>query len=230
MRRWKKLLVRRRHLARDRCGAHETQGGRLRPDRRQPGPAQERALDARGARSALRLRRDLWRASRLLRALRPPLRGAARDARHRAQPPPLAQALGYELDDLRPDHGLSGLAARLPAPGVALPVRYVVGLHGTSRADKEWPAADWKRLGLALAGAGRPLVLPWGNDTERLRAQDIAAAVPGTMVLPRLGLDALAVIIDRAEAVVGVDTGPMHLAAGLGKPGLALYTATRDRH
>ncbi len=150
----------------------------------------------------------------------------------------LAQALGYELDDLRPDYGLSGLAARLPAPGVVLPGRYVVGLHGTSRADKEWPAADWKRLGLALAGAGRPLVLPWGNDTERLRAQDIASAVPGTMVLPRLGLDALAVIIDRAEAVVGVDTGLMHLAAGLGKPGLALYTATRpaltgvvpDRH
>lgn len=150
----------------------------------------------------------------------------------------LAQALGYELDDLRPDYGLSGLAARLPAPGVVLPGRYVVGLHGTSRADKEWPVADWKRLGLALAGAGRPLVLPWGNDTERLRAQDIAAAVPGTMVLPRLGLDALAVIIDRAEAVVGVDTGLMHLAAGLGKPGLALYTATRpaltgvvpDRH
>ena len=150
----------------------------------------------------------------------------------------LAQALGYELDDLRPDYGLTGLATRLPAPGVALPARYVVGLHGTSRADKEWPVADWKRLAHALAQAGRPLVLPWGNETEKRRAEDIAAAVPATLVLPRLGLDALAVIIDRAEAVVGVDTGLMHLAAGLGKPGLALYTATRpaltgvvpDRH
>ena len=150
----------------------------------------------------------------------------------------LAQALGYALDDPRPDYGLTGLAARLPAPGVALPERYVVGLHGTSRADKEWPVADWKRLGQALIQAGRPLVLPWGNETEKRRADDIAAAVPGTVVLPRLGLDALAVIIDRADAVVGVDTGLMHLAAGLGKPGLALYTATRpaltgvvpDRH
>ncbi len=150
----------------------------------------------------------------------------------------LAQAVGYELDDLRPDYGLSGLAARLPAPGVALPGRYVVGLHGTSRADKEWPVADWKRLGLALAGVSRPLVLPWGNEAERQRAEEIAAAVPGTVVLPRLGLDALAVVIDRADAVIGVDTGLMHLAAGLSKPGLALYTATRpaltgvvpDRH
>jgi heptosyltransferase-1 len=150
----------------------------------------------------------------------------------------LAQALGYELDELRPDYGLAGLATRLPVPDVALPGRYVVGLHGTSRADKEWPVAGWIRLGHALLQAGRPLVLPWGNETEKRRAEDIAAAVPATVVLPRLGLDALAVIIDRADAVVGVDTGLMHLAAGLGKPGLALYTATRpaltgvvpDRH
>lgn len=150
----------------------------------------------------------------------------------------LAQAMGYALDDLSPDYGLAGLAARLSAPAIELPAPYVVGLHGTSRTDKEWPVADWKVLAAALLQAGRPLVLPWGNDAERLRAEAIAAAVPATVVLPRLGLDALAVIIDRADAVVGVDTGLMHLAAGLGKPGLALYTATRpaltgvvpDRH
>ena len=46
------------------------------------------------------------------------------------------------------------------------------------------------------------------------------------LVLPRLGLDALASLMDQAQAVVGVDTGLLHLAAALGKPGLALYTAT----
>lgn len=150
----------------------------------------------------------------------------------------LAQALGYGLDNLRPDYGLSGLIDRLPMPAVELPPAYVVGLHGTSRQDKEWPIEHWKLLAMALQRSGSPLVLPWGNETERLRAQDVAAAVPGTVALPRLGLDALAVIIARAHAVVGVDTGLMHLAAGLGKPGLALYTATRpaltgvvsDRH
>lgn len=149
-----------------------------------------------------------------------------------------AAALGYAFDGQAPDYGLGGLASRLPVPGVALPERYVVGLHGTSRVDKEWPESHWVELARTLVARGTPLALPWGNPAEEARAKRIAAAVPGTLVLPRLGLDALAVIIDRADGVVGVDTGLMHLAAGLGKPGLALYTATRpaltgvvpDRH
>lgn len=150
----------------------------------------------------------------------------------------LAQALDYALDEVGPDYGLTGLAARLPPLAMDLPRRYVVGLHGTSRQDKEWPVAQWKGLAAALQAAGWPVVLPWGSEAERLRALEIANAVPGTVALPRLGLDALAVILDHADGVVGVDTGLMHLAAGLGKPGLALYTATRpaltgvvsDRH
>lgn len=150
----------------------------------------------------------------------------------------LAQALGYALDQPAPDYGLARLAQRLPALDLALPERFVLGLHGTSRADKEWPVAHWIQLAQAVGQVGQSLVLPWGNAAEHRRALFIAAAVPSSVVLPRLGLDALAVITERATAVVGVDTGLMHLAAALGKPGLALYTATRpaltgvvpDRH
>jgi heptosyltransferase-1 len=156
----------------------------------------------------------------------------------------LAQALGYPMPAGEPDYGLHGLGARLrthPALAAALPplpARYVVGLHGTSRADKEWPQTDWVALAQALASAGCPLVLPWGNDREQQRAQQIAQAAPGTQVLPALGLDAMACVLDDSAAVIGVDTGLMHLAAALGKPGLALYTVTRpaltgaisDRH
>lgn len=138
----------------------------------------------------------------------------------------MAQALGYGLQDDHPDYGLQGLASRLPAPGIELPARSVMGLHATSRTDKLWPTAHWKALAHALAASGRSLVLPWGNDAERLRAEDIAREASNTIVLPRLGLDAVASLISQSEAVVGVDTGLLHLAAALGKPGLALYTAT----
>ena len=156
----------------------------------------------------------------------------------------LAQALGYSVPHTAPDYGLQGLSARLrsrPALAAALPqlpARYVVGLHGTSRADKEWSQAHWVALAQALASAGCPLLLPWGNDREHQRANQIAQAAPGTQVLPALDLDSMACVLDASAAVIGVDTGLMHLAAALGRPGLALYTATRpaltgavsDRH
>ena len=138
----------------------------------------------------------------------------------------MAQSLGYTLDNPAPDYGLRGLAARLPCVDIRLPARSVMGLHGTSRADKLWPTNHWIALAQALAQDQRHLVLPWGSDEERLRAEDIARHASHVLVLPRLGLDALASLIDQAQAVVGVDTGLLHLAAALGKPGLALYTAT----
>jgi len=138
----------------------------------------------------------------------------------------MAQALGYALANTGPDYGLQGLTNRLPAVDIKLPANSVFGLHGTSRADKLWPADHWISLARGLAQTSRNLVLPWGNDEERLRAEDIARHANNVLVLPRLDLNTLATLIDQAQAVVGVDTGLLHLAAALGKPGLALYTAT----
>ena len=81
-------------------------------------------------------------------------------------------------------------------------------------------------LAQSLQPQGHPLLLPWGNEAEHARAQAIAQHSANVQVLPRLGLNALAQVIAAADAVVGVDTGLLHLAAALGKPGLALYTAT----
>ncbi len=141
----------------------------------------------------------------------------------------LAAALGYDVEDAVVSYGLDGLIDRLPPLALALPARYVLALHGTSRIDKEWPEAHWVAVGLGLADDGRALLLPWGNAREKERAERIVAAVPNAQVLPRLGLDALACIIARADAVLGVDTGLMHVAAALRKPGLALFPATLPR-
>lgn len=87
----------------------------------------------------------------------------------------------------------------------------------------------WITLANSLQSTHYTLVLPWGNDAEHQRAQFIAQNASNAKVLPKLGLDDLASVLCQAQAVVGVDTGLLHLAAALGKPGLALYTATQPK-
>jgi len=85
---------------------------------------------------------------------------------------------------------------------------------------KQWPLEHYQGLAARLRQAGIPLVLNVPPD-----ARDALAAVPDA--LPHLS--AIAGLIDatrRAAAVVGVDSGPLHLAAALGKPGVAIYGPT----
>jgi heptosyltransferase-1 len=128
-------------------------------------------------------------------------------------------ALGYAPQGV-PDYGLD--RTRLVTPGAA----YAVLLHATARPDKEWPETDWIALGHAL-GRDMELVLPWGSEAERVRAERIAAALPRARVAVRQPLDAVARLIAGARFVVGVDTGLLHLAAALGVPLVAIFAGSK---
>lgn len=84
-----------------------------------------------------------------------------------------ARALGYALAGA-PRYGLQ---AQPLAGADALPVRTVVLVHGTTRADNEWPVAHWVALGVRLAAAGWQVALPQASDAECARAQAIAQAI-----------------------------------------------------
>ncbi|MGH8610021.1 MAG: lipopolysaccharide heptosyltransferase I [Gammaproteobacteria bacterium] len=140
----------------------------------------------------------------------------------------LAAALDYRHEGLSLDYGLTAMRALLPRQR-DLPHAYVVGLHGTSRSPKEWPLSHWLQLGCWLDAQGVSLLLPWGSQAEHERAEHIASAASSVHVLQRLDLNALAAVLVHTLAVVGVDTGLMHVAAALGCSGLALFPAT-DPH
>jgi heptosyltransferase-1 len=129
------------------------------------------------------------------------------------------RALGYEPDG-PPDFGLD--CARLVEPAVR---PYGVLLHATARAEKQWPEESWRRLAAAL-GADVDLVVPFGTSTERARAARIALATPRARMPERRPIDAMARLIAGASFVVGVDTGLLHLAAALGVPLVAIFTAS----
>jgi len=54
---------------------------------------------------------------------------------------------------------------------------------------------------------------------------EVLAQIPGAHV-HLSGIDGLIDATRRAYAVIGVDSGPMHLAAALGKPGVAIFGPT----
>ncbi|PZX29405.1 heptosyltransferase-1 [Cupriavidus phytorum] len=107
-----------------------------------------------------------------------------------------------------------------------LPARYAVCFHATAGARKKWAVQNWHALGKRLVEDGLVMLLPWGNDKERQAAQAIAAGVPGARVLPRFSVMQGFGLINRAEVVIGVDTGLVHIAAALCRPTVEIYTAT----
>jgi heptosyltransferase-1 len=131
-------------------------------------------------------------------------------------------ALGYAPGPTAPDYGID--RARLPAS--AVDGDYLVFLHGSTWSSKLWPDAHWRALIGRAGQAGRQVFLPWGDAVERARAERLAAGHIHARVLAPLGLPELAATLAGARGVVGVDSGPTHLATALGVPTVALYGAT----
>ena len=143
-----------------------------------------------------------------------------------------ARALGYAPAPIadRADFGLkipftqAGRAQAAPE-NIANQVAFV---HGTSRADKEWPLAHWIELGRRFIAAGWQVALPHGNASELATSRAIADALnestPGrAIVWPLLALDALTRELAQCTGVIGVDSGISHIAAALDLPHVQIY-------
>ncbi|HUW98169.1 MAG TPA: lipopolysaccharide heptosyltransferase I [Acidiferrobacter sp.] len=130
-----------------------------------------------------------------------------------------AAALGYALPTSAPDYGILP-----PSPTETWPKPHCVALHASSRASKLWPRAHWVALSERLARQGSMVLLPSGSAAEYEAAQDIARAVgPFAQALPRMSVRDLAAVIGGARAVIGVDTGLVHLAAALARPTVGIF-------
>ncbi len=85
---------------------------------------------------------------------------------------------------------------------------------------KQWPLEYYSRLARLCRDAGVPLVVN-GPPSAHEALGGVENAI--------LHLSSIAGLIDatrRATVVVGEDSGPLHLAAALGKPGVAIFGPT----
>lgn len=112
---------------------------------------------------------------------------------------------------------VGGLLAR-----AGVPSPFVVLLPGSSArgSDKRWP--HYGELAARLQARGlTPVTVPGPAELDAF--DDLAGISIRRSDRGALDLPALAGVLQAAAAVVGNDSGPTHLAANLGVPGLALF-------
>jgi ADP-heptose:LPS heptosyltransferase len=106
----------------------------------------------------------------------------------------------------------------------------VVG-PGSRWLTKRWPTGHFAALARRAQEEFGGTVLFVGGGDERPLARAVAARLAGPWrdLTGGTTLPHLAALLARADAVLANDTGPLHLAAALGRPVVAPYTCTSVR-
>jgi lipopolysaccharide heptosyltransferase I len=118
------------------------------------------------------------------------------------------------------------LAACRVAPGSPR-----VAVHPSARwRTKLWEIARWRELAAALLGDGIGVILTGSRDDTAMAETICSGMSPSPLSLVgRLSLKQLAAVLRDVDLVITVDSGPMHIAAAMGTPVVALFGPTDPR-
>ena len=109
-----------------------------------------------------------------------------------------------------------------------IPQRYVVLNPGASWPSKRWENVRWAEVADQLADDNLSIVVTWAGVEEQAWAQEIVTACGSQVVMaPDTSLMQLAALCQGSEFFLGCDTGPMHIAAAVGKRCVVLFGPTR---
>ncbi len=106
-----------------------------------------------------------------------------------------------------------------PQKGVAL-------AHlSTSQPKKEWPVDRWAEIATRAIETNVPLFFSSGvSIRERKLLDELRRRVPTANVLPSTpNLASFISVVERAGLFISGDTGPLHIAAGLGVPTVGIF-------
>ncbi|MGL5206913.1 MAG: lipopolysaccharide heptosyltransferase I [Acidaminococcaceae bacterium] len=106
---------------------------------------------------------------------------------------------------------------------------YVVFVPGARWQTKEWPPSHYAELADKIADNGSFVILAGGPD-EKEKASLIMAKAHTDKLIDLTGqtsLRELAALIKKCSVFISGDTGPLHFAAALKKPLIAMYGPTK---
>lgn len=103
--------------------------------------------------------------------------------------------------------------------------KFAIMNPGAGWGAKRWPAERYGRVARALADCGVHVIVNYGPGEEGL-AQEVQAASRGTATALSCSISELIALTRRARLFIGGDTGPLHLAAALQVPVVAIFGPT----
>jgi ADP-heptose:LPS heptosyltransferase len=104
---------------------------------------------------------------------------------------------------------------------------YLVTHPAAGAAIKQWSAFNWARALERIAAARELAIVLAGTPAEREHIREIEAALagrcPSLVYSSESGIGTYAALIAGARVMLGVDSGPLHLATAVGTPTVRLY-------
>jgi lipopolysaccharide heptosyltransferase I len=98
---------------------------------------------------------------------------------------------------------------------------------GAAWPNKRWPPDRFGAVASFLRDVrGVPSLVLWGPGEESLAADVVSASGGAAVQAPATAIHDVVEIARRAELIVSGDTGPLHLAAAVGTPAVAVFGPT----
>ena len=104
--------------------------------------------------------------------------------------------------------------------------RFAIVNPGAGWGAKCWPAESFGTVSAALRRSGLAVIVNYGPGEETL-ANAVHQASHGSALPVKCSVGELIALTRRASLFIGGDTGPMHLAAAMNIPVVALFGPTR---
>ncbi len=99
----------------------------------------------------------------------------------------------------------------------------IIFVIGSTWESRNYPKEKFAAIANALE---ENVLIAWGSDEEKIRAEWIAKESKYASVLPKINLNALKAVIGKSHLLIGNDTGPTHMAWGLNVPSITIFGPT----
>ena len=99
----------------------------------------------------------------------------------------------------------------------------IVLIPGASFDAKKYPVESFVKLTNLLDAN---YIIIWGNDEEKLLAEEIKYLAPHVNICEKLSIEGLIYLISQSNLIIGPDTGPTHIAWALNTPSITLFGPT----